>query len=425
MEVKFIINLSIGILLFAACESGNNASCDLESIKIDVDKVCLSRDEVYASKIMIDQIGEILNIQPYYDDESSIDESSILDTTFFEMVKLETNENCILSDNINQVSIHGDTIIIADYNTKSIYFFNKEGEYLTKISHMGRGPQDYIDISDVFFDDKYLFITDNYGSKILCFDFVAQFKYKVGIEGSYGENAICYHDTVFALTSTRRSHNNIISVFDRNGNQIGQHIPYFPNRDHKMMSGGVKHAFISQPDGFDVFVPDYTAADNYQHSNVVYHYANGKFSPKYWIDFGKHNVPLKIARKGFDYFYNTKCNEKYVSGVNSIHDSGRFLLFHINFCHVTYGVIYDKKTSNTMSNGWYSCYFKKFNISTGVNDDFLVYNDNLFVYVPANIAKYEEIIGCDTLKWQNLKQTLKDDDNGILVMLKLKSYDTD
>ena len=357
MRAKFAAILSVGIMLFAACESGNNASYDLESIKIDVDKACLSRDEVLDSRIMIDQIGEVFNIQPYYNDESSI-----LDTTFFEVMKLETNEECILSDDINRVTIHGDTVVIADFNTKSIYFFSKEGKYLTRISRAGRGPQEYIDISDVFFDDEYLFITDNYGHKVLCFDYAARFKYKVDIEGSYGEKDICYHDTVFAWTSIRRSLNNIISVFDRNGNKVGQHIPYSPNRDYEMMGSGVKHAFISQPDGFDVFVPDYTAADNYQHSNVVYHYTNGEFTSKYWIDFGKYNVPLKIAKRGVDYFGKKKCTEKYVSEVSGIHDSGRFLLFHLCFCYLKYGVIYDKKTGNTMSNSWYSCYFKKFNM---------------------------------------------------------------
>jgi hypothetical protein len=81
---------------------------------------------------------------------------------------LETTPNSLIGF-INKLHITNDLIIILD-NTiaKSIFVFNKEGDFLHKIGSFGRGPGQYIFLADFSVDtlNKIIYVSDSQAQKI-------------------------------------------------------------------------------------------------------------------------------------------------------------------------------------------------------------------------------------------------------------------
>lgn len=71
--------------------------------------------------------------------------SSIAST--YKIIHLETREDCYFSK-ISNIKILNDTIYIFDRKLKSVFLFSTDGEYLSKICKIGRGPGEYNNPSD-------------------------------------------------------------------------------------------------------------------------------------------------------------------------------------------------------------------------------------------------------------------------------------
>ena len=94
-----------------------------------------------------------------------------------EYVKLHSREDHPVGA-IDNLMITPDHIVVADYNlSKSIFVFDRQGQIQTVISRLGRGPQEYLSISDVILtpDQKRIAVLDNHGKKILYYDLAGNF----------------------------------------------------------------------------------------------------------------------------------------------------------------------------------------------------------------------------------------------------------
>ena len=92
-------------------------------------------------------------------------DTSIIDSINY--IPLETNEN-ILIQNLTKILFVSSKFYLFDYQTKTIYIFNKSGEFINKVHRVGRGPGEYIDIMDFDVDNnESLYLYDNYSSKVI------------------------------------------------------------------------------------------------------------------------------------------------------------------------------------------------------------------------------------------------------------------
>ena len=117
---------------------------------------------------------------------SAFDISAILDTVKF--VKLELTEESLIG-NINKVIVFEDRIYVLDTRTYSLFVFNIDGEYLFKISKIGKGPEEYIqlDFFDIDYVNRQIVLTDLMGYWILRYDlkgnYISRQKIPFWIEG--------------------------------------------------------------------------------------------------------------------------------------------------------------------------------------------------------------------------------------------------
>lgn len=64
-----------------------------------------------------------------------------------EVVPLETTDSSVMGDIMKVISVK-DRIFVAPWNGKSIFIFDRKGKYLSRIDKEGRGPGEYLKISD-------------------------------------------------------------------------------------------------------------------------------------------------------------------------------------------------------------------------------------------------------------------------------------
>ena len=98
--------------------------------------------------------------------------SEVIDSISF--IKLETTSKCIIGE-IKKVIPYKNKVYIHDSKTKSILCFNPKGEFLKKIKAIGKGPGEYLKISEFFISNDKIHIYDAMLRKILLYSTEGEF----------------------------------------------------------------------------------------------------------------------------------------------------------------------------------------------------------------------------------------------------------
>ena len=107
-------------------------------------------------------------------DKAKYPDTRLLTSTLYKSAKiipLETNKSCLIGD-IGKIQVIDDFILIMDFQTNSLYVFDREGRFIRKIGGVGQGPGEYASIADVTIDkvNKTVYIEDGRLSRIHKYD---------------------------------------------------------------------------------------------------------------------------------------------------------------------------------------------------------------------------------------------------------------
>lgn len=130
-------------------------------------------EEAIANDCLCKQVNVDLKSDNY------VDLDSIMELVGF--IKLESKQNCLIGK-VEKLIITDNEIIITDKSiARAVFVFNLDGTFRTKISQQGRGPQEYLEISDVFMmnNDSEISILDNLNNRILSFNCFGEFLYSI------------------------------------------------------------------------------------------------------------------------------------------------------------------------------------------------------------------------------------------------------
>lgn len=85
-------------------------------------------------------------------------------------IPLETNMECLLA-NIYKIEAYKNKFYIIDDRGEAIFIFNSKGKFLSKINHKGKGPKEYVKITDISFDplSQKLIASDCFSKKIFIY----------------------------------------------------------------------------------------------------------------------------------------------------------------------------------------------------------------------------------------------------------------
>lgn len=104
-----------------------------------------------------------------------VDCDSLFDVVRF--IKLETDNKCFIGKIDKLIVTDNEFVVVDKQISKKVYVFNMDGSFRLSLSNNGRGPQEYLGISDVFLmnNDSEVGILDNENGKIMCFDFYGHY----------------------------------------------------------------------------------------------------------------------------------------------------------------------------------------------------------------------------------------------------------
>ena len=93
-------------------------------------------------------------------EEKALLYSSVLEKP--DVIVLETKPECIIQ-NIFSAELYEDRIYILDDEAKALYVFHRDGTFLNRVGHRGRGHGEYRDLSDFSIDREkgIIYLWDN------------------------------------------------------------------------------------------------------------------------------------------------------------------------------------------------------------------------------------------------------------------------
>lgn len=131
------------------------------------------KDQPVQRLITVDALYGTLKIDP--DKVSTINLSTFADSIW--MVPLESTPNCIFSL-ASKILIDDGLMFIADYqDSEALFCFSKQGKFIFKIDRKGRGPGEYISLTDFTLDKtkNRIIIADRESQSLLLFDYEGRY----------------------------------------------------------------------------------------------------------------------------------------------------------------------------------------------------------------------------------------------------------
>jgi len=155
---------------------------------------------------------------------------SSIDTVYLENAGVES-----LVNSVDEVVSFGDTIIVRSADV--LFFFNRQGKFLSRFDRMGKGTGNYrvIERFDVIPSKKELFIMDGHTNKVFVYDMDGTFKRQVAIDDFVTDFVVLPNgDFLFTnpIKYSGRNYRRGLWRTDPDGKFIEQLIEYNPEFAH-------------------------------------------------------------------------------------------------------------------------------------------------------------------------------------------------
>lgn len=154
------------ILLLLFCFSCKRKSTELQPLNVELSEQKIIIEENVPLLPLLDSI-ENLSIPQ---EETSIQLSDVCFN--YKYVQLETNPECLMGS-IRKILVDDDLFFIFDKDNKILLSFHSDGKFYKKYGSIGRGPGEYLDISDFTINPTHneLYVLDKKAWKIVTYNY--------------------------------------------------------------------------------------------------------------------------------------------------------------------------------------------------------------------------------------------------------------
>lgn len=167
-----IINFLIGCILFLSCTTHNPKMSLKDLSQIDVN-----------ANYPLDSIIKCMKI-----------------------LRLETSDSCLIG-NIVSIQESQDYYFIVSGENETLYKFNKEGKFISKIGVKGEGPEEYVSLYQIELDEtnKKIYVLDYLGQKLISYTFDGAYITSYKMPSEYSFNKIALLDNKIYYFSTNNA----------------------------------------------------------------------------------------------------------------------------------------------------------------------------------------------------------------------------
>ena len=252
-------------------------------------------------------------------------------------IPLEKTEPYI--GNIKKLIQVNDSFIIWDSNGKTIWVFDLVGKLKTRIYKLGKGPDEYLEITNVSINSQgNIQIADASRKSIISYSLSGAFLDRQTLDcfpSDYIENE-GYKYVFYHHIPSNTKEKNYVNIYKGHRKLTG----YFPFIHTWQYD---KDRFIKQKN--NIFF--YRSYDN-----NIYRFNKDKLQVSYKLDFGKfNNVNAEIRKcQNLNEFYDIRNKGRYVGNISNLTISENHLAFRYDVVNngaiVNYNYIYDLKNGN-------------------------------------------------------------------------------
>lgn len=303
--MKKICPVAVLFLIFASCAGSSKSTSDenVQSLKIDWTHI---KDTV---------------------DYSSMVEDSIL------MFPLETTDDCLIGE-VSKLIFQNNLIYIADNISKSLFVFDISGKLKTKVHAVGNGPGEYVNISYFTVHGTDMVLFDHYIGKFFIYDSSGNFIRDKVIGDIWTDGIFCLEDQLYLLNSSK-TELGCYKLFAMNLKDDSTIEKYIPFDEPTINQGFGKNSYAhSKDEALLCFFP-YDELYKVQGDNV---------SLAYKIDFGDKQLPKQYIEGDGSLALKTAIRDNYVTGINRVRLSEKYIFLQYNDTENNYITIYNKET---------------------------------------------------------------------------------
>ena len=323
----------------------------------------------------------------------------------------------VLIGQVTHLLFTPDHIIVGDArNANAIFVFDREGNTQTVINRLGRGPQEYQSIADVFLtpDKKTIGIADRAAKQVLYFDMDGNFKWKTSLPFYF--NKIEWLDDETMILVSDGIHIDSSPVFES-----------YPDKEDLLFftdttAQNIHSSAFANPFDVDIFhfrPLDVKRFDDRIYASkafgdTIYQVTKESIFPRYWIDMnginGRANFGKDITGEKLYEFPN------YTNFPNVYTESDDYALFILTKENKMFPVLFNKHKKNT------------YNLRDGAQSALGIHllftkfalDNRLVAIVPAFqfLAFCPDVPGVELRN--EIKEGLTDEDNPVLLFYTLK-----
>jgi hypothetical protein len=332
--------------------------------------------------------------------------------TDFQMVRLETSDDVLIGE-IRRIKQANGKIYVSDGH--GLYIFDQSGKCLSSINKKGQGPGEYSGLQDFAVDGENIVIWSNAARKLLVYresgEFVSEYKL-----------------THWALVMSPPIDHNYLLY---SGNQIGDGNNY---KLHVINNEGEtdikflqidavksKYLHIIQEYNFTKYKDKLRFFEAY--NDTIYTITKDKIEPAFYVDFKGKNIPQSFFDRGFENlmkFMQSFSQQDYAVGVSFFAENEQAKMFCSYYQNKGKLTVFDaqKKTSQTFSSIQDDVFFNSLKLNV---DEFRYFAGENIVF-PVDAATFVDWRENHQVseKYKDIIETVKDDDNPVLFIFKLK-----
>ena len=245
-----------------------------------------------------------------------------------DIVALEANDNSLIAG-VDKVLKEEDFFAVVDKRSNKILTFRYDGSHIATINRKGRGPQEYVNMSNATIDTKgkHFVVYDDMTERIILYNYdgewVKSFKHDVLIDELVTKDGVLY----IAHYRTMDNSEDYIASIDLKSEEVKQ-IYGFPNQYDTNV--GVRGTTLTATSDGVLFT--------YILDNTIYEVKQGKVTAKYNFDFGSRNSAGVVNKRAnpdelTDKIFDSKC----IYALSNTIENDRYLLTSPNgFGYITY-----------------------------------------------------------------------------------------
>lgn len=144
-------------------------------------------------------------------------------------IVIESNDRCMLS-NIDKLRVDENNLYILDRQLNAIFVYDKQGMFINKLFHQGRGPQEYLYISDFEVYKGNLYVLSRSDKKILIYSSDMSYVSEIKLNDWYNDLFVSNENSIFLYSERANAQGFDILVINSKGEIVNQYLP-FPAQD--------------------------------------------------------------------------------------------------------------------------------------------------------------------------------------------------